>query len=189
MFNVVEGVECMGTFKLYNALLWLTNATLGTLIVLFFFKYLLHPADYTRDVRLDDGLDTTLIGCNRQLSDRTVKLKNPIVVEDSGPPVPHDENFAAVLKGTLPRQGGDGRGAAFLRSITMNAEFVAFVGEKILLETRELEEYSGWTLAKVWRDKALFNGPNGRTKELTLETGVLPIGSASRVSVPSSRSR
>jgi hypothetical protein len=169
-----EGFACMRIFNLYNAFLWLTNVALGVFIVLFFFKYLLAQADYTRDVRLEDGPGTPAIVHKPKLSDHALKLTNPIVPAKDTPPVPPDENFIALLKGTLPRQQGDRSGAVFLRSVTMNTELVAFVGEKILFEASEFDEYTGWTLGAVWKNGALFNGPNGRTKELTIGSGVIP---------------
>jgi hypothetical protein len=159
--------------KLYNALLWLLNAALGVGICLFFFKYLLHPADYTRDVRLDEGGDAAPVVSRTQVSDASLRMRNPIEQVKPVDAAAAQIYFKAQLKGTLPGEKGDGPGAAFLKSVTKNTELVAFVGEKIMFEGKEFDEYRGWTLAKVWKDRALFKGPEGKTQELTIESELI----------------
>lgn len=176
----------MRSVKLYNALLWLVNAALGVGIALFFFKYLLSQTDYTRDVRFDEGNETAAVAAKPQQSDASLKIRNPIEQKElilDGPKVSH---FKALLKGTLPGEKGDGPGAAFLKSTTKNTELVAFVGERILFEGKEYDEYRGWTLSKVWKDRALFNGPDGKTQELTIEVENIP-GGGSKLGGPAAR--
>ncbi|HEX7900406.1 MAG TPA: PDZ domain-containing protein [Planctomycetota bacterium] len=171
----------MRSVKLYNALLWLVNAALGAAICLFFFKYLLHPADYTRDVRLDEGNDTASVAPKPQVSDASLRIRNPIEQKIEATQGPAAVNFHAILKGTLPGEKGDGPGAAFLKSKTKPNEMVAFVDEKILFEGKEFDDFRGWTLAKVWKDKALFKGPNGLTQELSIESEAITGAPGTRV--------
>jgi hypothetical protein len=175
--------------KLYNALLWLLNAALGVGICLFFFKYLLHPADYTRDVRLDEGSDAAPVASRAQVSDASLRMRNPIEQVKAVDAPTAQIYFKAQLKGTLPGEKGDGPGAAFLKSVTKNTELVAFVGEKIMFEGKEFDEYRGWTLAKVWKDRALFKGPEGKTQELTIESELItgPPGSKTAGAVRGAR--
>jgi hypothetical protein len=165
--------------KLYNALLWVFNGVLAAGIFLFFLKYLLNPADYKRDVRLDDGSDAAPVTAKATLSDAALRMKNPIEKKEEVGKSPEAIHFRAQLKGTLPGEKGDGPGAAFIKS-TKNIELVAFIGEKILHDGKEYDEYRGWTLAKVWKDKALFKGPNNLTQELSIETEAIGAGGTSR---------
>lgn len=177
----------MRSVKLYNALLWLVNAALGVVIALVFFKYLIQQADYTRDVRFDEGGETAAVAAKPQQSDASLRIRNPIEQKEVSPTGPAISYFKAILKGTLPGEKGDGPGAAFLKSTSKNTELVAFVGEKIMYEGKEYDEYRGWTLAKVWKDKALFKGPEGKTQELTIEAESAPGGAKLGVPVRGSR--
>lgn len=169
----------MRDVKLANGLLWLLNAALGAVIVLFAFKYLLQQPDYTRDVQLDAGSDARGPDQRPVKPDSVLKLRNPVENTKESGPVDKIIVFKAQLKGTLPPEKGDGPGAAFLKSLAKNVELVAFIGEPILFEGKEYDEYRGWKLSKVWKDKALFLGPNNLSQELTIEAAAGPAGPAS----------
>ena len=170
----------MRNIKLANGLLWILNAGFLVVIALFVFKYLLRQPDYIRDVRLDDGGENVTAQPPRSKPDAVLKLRNPVEKKDLAPAAVDVVHFRAQLKGTLPGEKGDGPGAAFLRSITKNVELVAFIGEPILHEGKVFEEYRGWKLSKVWKDRALFTGPNNLTQELSIEAAALAAGPAAR---------
>lgn len=171
----------MRNIKLANGLLWLLNAALLAVIGLVVFKYLLKAPDYVRDVRLDDGSDSAVRPPSGPKPDAALRIRNPVEKKDPVKDVAAAVNFRAQLKGTLPGEKGDGPGAAFLRSVGKNVELVAFIGEPILHEGKEFDEYRGWKLAKVWKDKALFAGPNNLTQELTIEAAAVATGPSARV--------
>lgn len=166
----------MRRVKVYNGLLWVLNAALAAGIVLFFLKYLVEKRDYLRDVRLDESTEVVDQTPKQAVSDASLRIRNPIEppkeIKGGDSPV----HFRALLKGTLPGEKGDGPGAAFLKSVTKNVELVAFIGEKIYYEGKEYDEFRGWTLSKVWKDKALFAGPNNLTQELTIAEDSGPAG-------------
>ncbi len=169
----------MRDVKLANGLLWLLNAALGAAIVLFAFKYLLQQPDYTRDVDLDTGNESQRPDVRPPKPDAVLKLRNPVENVKDVDPGTKPMVFKAQLKGTLPGEKSDSPGAAFIKSTARNVELVAFLGEPILHEGKEFDEYRGWKLSKVWKDKALFVGPNNLSQELTIEAAAGPAGPAS----------
>ena len=164
----------MRDVKLYNGLLWLLNAALAAAIAYVIIVFLAQQPNYMRDVQLDDGASDAPVRPPPKKDDSALKLGNPVeskIVVGTPPSAPV---FRAQLKGTLPGEKGDGPGAAFLKSTGRNVELVAFTNEPILFEGKEFDEYRGWKLSKVWKDRALFAGPGGLTQELTIEAAAGP---------------
>jgi hypothetical protein len=164
--------------KLYNGLLWLLNAALAGAIAYVIVVFLAQQPNYVRDVQLDDGASDAPVKPPPKRDDAALKLRNPVENKVLDVKQPDAPVFRAQLKGTLPGDKGDGPGAAFLKSAGRNVELVAFTGEVILFEGKEFDEYRGWKLSKVWKDRALFAGPGGLTQELTIEATAGPAGPA-----------
>jgi hypothetical protein len=55
---------------------------------------------------------------------------------------------------------------AFIKSTARNAELVCYVDEEILQEGKPYDEFRGWTLASVGKDRALFVTKDGKKAEL-----------------------
>ena len=163
----------MNDVKLLNRILWGVNILLGAGIVLFSFQYLLlaPEAKYLKDFKQeDDGPSTTQIV---ERGDGALKnLVNPVErrVVDSGAKAASD--FKATLKGTLPSEKDPKSGVAFIKSTTRNTELVAYVGDEILHEGKPFDEFRGWTLTSVSKDRALFTSKTGQKAELTIDQAI-----------------
>jgi len=158
--------------KLLNRILWGVNILLGAGIVLFSFQYLLlaPEAKYLKDFKQeDDGPSTTAIV---DRGDGALKsLVNPVekrqaVVNSAA------SDFKATLKGTLPSEKDPKNGVAFIKSTTRNTELVAYVGDEILHEGKPFDEFRGWTLTSVSKDRALFTSKSGQKAELTIDQAI-----------------
>jgi len=152
--------------KRLNALLWLVNAALVVAIGWFAVTHLLKQQRYLRDFQPDAGGDVTASNTPRTLSDASLRISNPVEnkIIETGKPPPND--FKAKLQGVLQ---GDKTGVAFLRATGRNVEVVAYLGEPIMHDGQEFDDFRGWKLTKVGKDRATFTGPGGKTAELTLD--------------------
>jgi hypothetical protein len=160
-----------------NLLLWALNLLLILGTVAFSFRYLLRQERFLADFVVDAGADERREAPKAAVSDASLRLGNPVearIVDVSRPGSPV---FKAQLRGTLPSD--DPKVAtAFIKSAARNVELIAYVGEAILHEGKPYEEYRGWTLAKVSKDRATFNGPGGLTQELLIDATSGPAGAA-----------
>lgn len=161
----------MNDAKLVNRMLWGFNVLLGAGILLFSFQYLLRASDagLLKDVRLDDEGPTTR-PTGPDLGDGALKLlPNPIekrtLVDNKIPDVP----FKATLKGTLPSEKDPKRGVAFIKSNARNAELVAYMDEEILQEGKPFDEFRGWVMISVGKDRATFANKKGEKVELSID--------------------
>lgn len=171
----------MRNVKVLNGVLWGFNGLLGAGILAFSFVYLLFPQDarsYLAGFEPSSDARQTQ-RASQQLSDAPLRtLPNPI--EKRKEIIQGSADFKAVLKGTMP--GNDAKeGAAFIRSQARNTEMVAFVGEKIMFDGKDYDEFAGWKLAEVTKDKAVFTN-GAKTAELRLEQG--KIGSPAAGAAP-----
>lgn len=154
-----------------GGILWILDGILGVVLVLFVFLYLIFPSDpgYLR------GFDPEEPRGSRPperpappTGDEVLKrLRNPLEKPAAGGPAPSGAPaFRASLLGVLPSENPRG-GAAFLRLPSRNLELFAFPDEKILYEGKPVEELAGWTLAEVYKDRAVFtNGAQRQVVEL-----------------------
>ena len=76
--------------------------------------------------------------------------------------------FKVRLQGTMPCTSNPKRGVAFIRSTVGNIDLVAFIDEPITHDGKLYEEFAGWKLVEVSKDKAIFSDGNQRL-ELSLE--------------------
>ncbi len=161
----------MNDAKLVNRVLWGFNVLLGAGILLFSFQYLLRASDagLLKDVRLDDD-GPTVRGPVADPGDGALKtLPNPI---EKRVPIPGDKidlPFKATLKGTLPSEKDPKRGVAFIKSNARNAELVAYMDEEILQEGKPFDEFRGWVMVSVGKDRAIFANKKGDKVELTID--------------------
>ena len=160
----------MTNVKLLNRILWGVNILLGAGIVLFSFQYLLFApeAKYLKDVKQDDDSAAPPPIVDR--GDGALKtLSNPVVKPEAtrGPMASVD--FKATLKGTLPSEKDPKSGVAFIKSTTRNTELVAYVGDEILHEGKPFDDFRGWTLTTVTKDRAVFTSKSGQKAELTID--------------------
>ncbi len=171
----------MRNVKLLNRYVWALNFLLVAGIVVFSFRYLLRASDNSliKDIKPDNE-SPRRPGKPRDDSDGSLKtLTNPIQTPNINGPEFADSPFKAVLKGTLPSEKEPKRGIAFIKSIARNTELVAYVDENILQEGKPYEEFLGWTMAAVGKDRAVFTNKTGQLLELTIDPAVtLPPGSA-----------
>ncbi|HLY74065.1 MAG TPA: PDZ domain-containing protein, partial [Planctomycetota bacterium] len=174
--------------KLLNRVLWGLNVVLVAGILVFSFQYLLRASDNTllKDLKQDDD-GPRGPAKPRDEGDGALKtLTNPIE-KSTGPGKPIiDLPFKADLKGTLPSEKEPKRGVAFIKSRARNVELVAYVDEELLQDGKPYEEYRGWTLASVTRDRAIFVSKKGEKVELTIDLSmsVAPSGPASGPTPP-----
>jgi hypothetical protein len=156
--------------KLLNRGLWGLNGLIGIGILVFSYQYLLRAADsgLLKDLKLDDDGPSVVVRTTDPGDGALKTLPNPIEKKikepDSGSP-----QFKATLKGTLPSEKEPKRAVAFIKSTGRNAELVCYVDEEILQEGKPYEEYRGWTLASVGRDRATFVNRKGEKVELTID--------------------
>jgi hypothetical protein len=160
--------------KLLNRVLWGVNVLLGAGIVLFSFQYLLFAPDakYLKDVKQDEDAPSTPIAVDR--GDGALKtLPNPVEKpkENAGAGRMAGD-FKAILKGTLPSEKDPKRGVAFIKSTQRNTELVAYVGDEILHEGKPFEDFRGWTLTSVAKDRAIFTSKSGQKAELTIDQAI-----------------
>lgn len=161
----------MNDAKLINRLLWGFNVLLGAGILLFSWQYLLRASDagLLKDIRLDDD-GPSRPGPIVDLGDGALKtLPNPVEKRTISSNTPVDVPFKATLKGTLPSEKEPKRGVAFIKSNARNAELVAYVDEEILQEGKPFDEFRGWVLTSVGKDRATFSNKKGEKVELTID--------------------
>ncbi len=154
--------------KLLNRLLWAVNLLLGAGILVFSFQYLLRASDSKIDLKPDDEVRVQTKPVE-QGNGALATLSNPVEPPHRGGPMNIDAPFKAVLKGTLPSEKEPKRGVAFIKSPARNVELVAYVDEEILQEGKPYEEYRGWALASVGKDRAVFANKKGEKVELTID--------------------
>jgi hypothetical protein len=159
--------------KLLNRLLWGLNVLLGAGILVFSFQYLLRASDNSllKDLKQDDDGPRGPIKPRDEGDGALKSLTNPIDNKKVKPEI-SDSAFKAVLKGTLPSDKEPKRGVAFIKSPARNVELVAYVDEEILQDGKAYEEYRGWTLASVGRDRAIFTSRKGEKVELTIDQSI-----------------
>jgi hypothetical protein len=158
--------------KLLNRMLWGVNVLLGIGILAFSFQYLLRASDTKLDLRPDDDGPRGPVKVRDEGDGALKTLTNPIEKGKAAPERLQEVAFKAVLKGTLPSEKDPKRGVAFIKSIARNTELVAYVDEEILQEGKPYEEFRGWTLASVTKDKAVFVTKRGDKVELTIDLSV-----------------
>jgi len=163
--------------KLLNRILWGVNVLLGVGIVVFSFQYLLFAPDakYLKDFKQEDDSPTPVKGPTDTGDGALRTLPNPVErrVVDTGAKASVD--FKATLKGTLPSEKEPQRGVAFIKSTGRNVELVAYVGDEILHEGKPFDEFRGWTLTSVSKDRALFTSKSGQKAELVLDQAITPV--------------
>lgn len=182
----------MNDVKLLNRCLWALNLLLGAGIVLFAFQYLLRAQDskYLKDFKVDDD---TAPAPKPQADPGDSALRtvsNPVEKKDIQAPAAQTA-FKATLKGTLPSEKDPTRGLAFIKSPARNVDMVAYYGEEILFDGKPFEEYRGWSLTAVGKDRATFTSKAGQKVELTIDQTIAPVpgGAASGAAAPAASGR
>jgi len=171
----------MRNVKLVNGLLWVLNGLLGAGIVAFAYFFLLtQGANPLQGFSPEDGTGT--IGpVTPPPNDAVLKsLNNPL--EPRAHAAAAATLFKATLKGTLPTTDPK-RGTAFIKSMGRNVELVADMGEPIQGPDGKLyEEFRGWVMAEVSKDRAVFtNGAQRQVLTLDPTTPAGPPGAAGAV--------
>jgi hypothetical protein len=164
--------------KRINGLLWALNALLGAGIAAFVWFYLLFPGDpgHLKDFEADADSGSVAQAPQARTSDAALRLGNPVEKREASGPAP--TLFKATLKGTLPSEKDPKQGLAFIKSSGRNVELVAYLGEPILHEGKPYDEYRGWVLAEVSKDRAVFTSASGQRQVLTLDLLAGPAGGA-----------
>jgi hypothetical protein len=161
----------MRNVKRANAFLWAFNALLGAGIVVFAVNFLILPQeDFLAGFDPDAPGDARPAAVVAQAqNDQALKgLRNPIEKQTAQAPAQVLSSFKAGLRGTMCSKDPAG-GIAFIRSLARNTELVAYPGEAILFDGKPYDEFTGWKVMEVYKDRAVFS--NGREKaELKLET-------------------
>ena len=175
----------MNDVKLLNRCLWGFNLLLGAGIVVFSFQYLLRAQDakYLKDFKVDDDTGRAPVRVQDVSESALRTLSNPLENRArpvDGPPVP----FKATLKGTLPSEKDPTRSVAFIKSPARNVELVAYMGDEILHEGKPFDEYRGWTLQSVSKDRATFANKAGVKVELTIDMALTPEPGGPASSIP-----
>lgn len=163
--------------KLINRLLWGLNILLGAGIVVFSFLYLLRDTDakqYMKDFKQEDDAPSGPVKQADQGDGHLKALINPIEKVKAGGPIVTETLFKATLKGTLPSEKDPKRSAAFIKSTGRNVEMVAVVDEEITFDGKPFEEFRGWTLQSVSKDRAMFVTKAGQKQELVLDQAITP---------------
>jgi len=157
--------------KLLNRLLWGLNVLLGAGILVFSFQYLLRASDNSllKDLKQDDDGPRGPVKARDEGDGALKSLTNPLERRAEKPSETPDVPFKAVLKETLPSEKEPKRGVAFIKSPARNVELVAYVDEEILQDGKTYEEYRGWMLASVGRDRATFVNRKGVKVDLTID--------------------
>jgi hypothetical protein len=159
-----------------NGLLWALNALLGAGIAAFAWLFLLFPGESgnLKDFEADPDVGSTAQVSQTRASDAALRLPNPVEKREATGPAP--TLFKATLKGTLPSEKDPKLGLAFIKSTGRNVELVAYMGEPILHEGKPFDEYRGWVLAEVSKDRAVFTNGSGQKQVLTLDLLAGPSG-------------
>ena len=181
----------MREVKTVNGLLWVLNALLGAGIVFFSCSYLLFPAETSFLDGFDPVKDTGSARTSqaRRVGDGTLKtLMNPVKPGQHGNlDAPTARLFRAQLMGTLPGAKDARRGVAFIKSTGKNVELVAYIGEEIRKDGKPYDEFRGWKLVEVAKEKAVFS--DGVRKEtLTMDRSAGAPRSGARSGAGSARS-
>lgn len=167
----------MNDVKVLNRCLWGFNLLLGAGIVLFSFFYLLRPPKLEA-FRADEDTAPAPPKAPDAGDGALRNVSNPVEKKDIQAPVTQPA-FKATLKGTLPSEKDPTRGLAFIKSPARNVDMVAYVGEEILFDGKVFDDYRGWTLATVGKDRATFTTKSGQRVELTIDQAIAPVpGSA-----------
>lgn len=166
----------MRDVKTVNGLLWALNALLGAGIAAFAWFFLLFPGESgnLKDFEADADAGSVAQAAPGRTSDAALRLANPVEKREASGPAP--TLFKAMLKGTLPSDKDPKRGLAFIKSTARNVELVAYMGEPILHEGKPFDEYRGWALAEVSKDRAVFTSASGQRQVLTLDLLAGPAG-------------
>jgi hypothetical protein len=157
--------------------LWGTNVLLGLAIGAFAWKYFFFapPGGGLKDFRPEEEGVRSASARTSDAGDGALKsLSNPIEKKEVRGPSAAPSLFKAMLKGTLPTEKDPARGVAFIRATARNVDLVAYVGEEILFESKPFEEFRGWTLQTVARDRAVFATRDGRREELVIDQSITP---------------
>lgn len=174
----------MRDVKLVNGLLWALNALLGAAILAFAWFYLLSPNSTggLSGFAWDDDPSPAGTQPVAQQGDGVLKgLPNPLEPR-SRAGAQAATYFKASLKGTWAEKDPR-KCVAFIKSTGRNVDLVAFVGEDILHDGKPYEDFRGWKLVDVAKDRAVFsNGPQKET--LTLDPTAGPSGAAGGAALP-----
>lgn len=164
----------MNDAKLINRILWGLNVLLGAGILVFSFQYLLRASDNSllKDLKQDDDTPRGPVKPPDPGDGALKALTNPVEKARVGGPPVAAIAFKAALKGTLPSDKEPKRGVAFIKSLARNTELVAYIDEEILQEGKPYEEFRGWTLSSVGKDRALFVNKQGEKVELTIDQSI-----------------
>lgn len=159
-----------------NWLLWALNLALILGTVAFSFRYLIRQHRYLADFVPDAAADDRREAPKQALNDQSLRMGNPVERRAEEIDRPAAPVFKAQLRGTLPSD--DPRIAtAFIKApAPKNTELVAYVGEPIVHDGKPFDEYRGWTLQKVSKDRAVFKGPGNLTQELVIDSASGPAG-------------
>ena len=176
----------MNDVKLLNRILWGVNTLLGAGIVVFSFQYLLFAPDakYLKDFKQEDDSPAAPVRAQDNSDGALRTLVNPVEKRVIDTTAKGPGNFKATLKGTLPSEKEPQRGVAFIKSTARNVELVAYVGDEILHEGKPFDEFRGWTLTTVSKDRALFTSKSGQKEELFLDLSPAPVPGAPGASAP-----
>lgn len=161
---------------LARRLLWSLNGVLAAAILIFTARYLAYPPKVDRltgvDPRWSDATPQAALPPPPN-EDALRTLRNPL--QPSGGPTPASRP-SMTLKGALPT-GESGRAAVFIKVGAM--ETLARLGEGILKDGRPVQEFAGWRLTDVWKDRAVFTNLLGERFEIAIdstdESATLPI--------------
>jgi hypothetical protein len=176
--------EVLHNVKLVNRVLWGINILLGAGIVVFSFQYLLFApeAKYLKDFKQEDDGPSAPVKAQDNSDGALKTLSNPLEKREVKNDFAAQTNFKATLKGTLPSEKDPKSGVAFIKSTGRNIELVAYVGDEILHEGKPFDEFRGWALASVTKDRAVFQSKAGQKVELTIDQAITPApGGASPV--------
>jgi hypothetical protein len=163
--------------KLLNRFLWGFNILLGAGIVVFSFQYLLRAADpkeHMRDFKVEDDSPAAPVKAQDNGDGALKSLSNPVEKRERAGTGTVDVPFKATLKGTLPSEKDPTRAVAFIKSTGRNAELVAYVGEEILQEGKPFDEFRGWMLEAVAKDRAVFINRKNERVTLTIDQAITP---------------
>jgi hypothetical protein len=175
--------------KLLNGLLWGLNGLLGVGLLAFAWFFLLKDGQTLRNVRWDDDAASAQVKDSSRGDDGVLKsLPNPIEKRTEVAAVQGPSAFRATLKGTLASEKDPKAGIAFLKSMSRNAECVAYVGEEIREGDKPVDEFRGWKLVEVGKNHALFsNGSQQATLTLDLSSPSPPGGGPAPAATPGAR--
>ncbi len=164
----------MNDAKLLNRGLWGLNLLIGIGILLFSWQYLLRAADsgLLKDLKQAEDGPTTVVRAPDPGDGALKVLSNPIEKKNIADPRTPENPLKATLKGTLPSEKEPKRAVAFIKSVARNAELVCYVDEEILQDGKPYDEFRGWTLQSVGKDRATFVTKDGKKAELTIDQAI-----------------